>query len=418
VTTTARIAESRLGRLLRSSAGIAIAIAVMNVGTYAFQIISARLLGPPEYGAVAGMMALLMVLSVVQLGLQATCARRISADPEHVAVIEAAVLKTSWRAAGIVGLLAVIASPLAWKLLHLDGPLPAVLLALSVVPTTVMGAQAGVLQGERRWLPLSLVYIAVGAPRVLIGAAFLIASPTETSAMLAVLVSSWVPVAVGAWALGRHERQPSTLSESEIRRDVLHETIGSSLALLAFVALSNLDVVVARSTLGEHHAGLYAGGLIVTKAVLFLPQFAVVILFPSMSTDGESRAAVVKGLGFLTALGSACVLATYLLSDVALVFIGGKEYAGVQDRLWLFAVLGALLSVLQLLVYAGLARRGVATKYLVALGVVALIGLGSLASSVTSLVVTVACVDTAVLVVLIALQMLRHRADAESAPAA
>ena len=417
MTTTTGPAESRLLRLLHGSAGIAIAIAVMNIGTYAFQILSARLLGPGQYGAVASMMALLMVLSVVQLGLQATCARRISAAPGDVAVIESAVLATGWRAALAVGAIAVVASPLVWKVLHLDGLLPALLLGLAVVPTTVMGAQAGVLQGERRWLPLSLIYLGVGVPRVVVGAAFLLAWRTETSAMLGVLVASWVPVAVGAWALGRHaRRQHGGVDDRALRRDVVRETVGGSAALLAFVALSNLDVVVARNGLGEHEAGLYAGGLIVTKAVLFLPQFAVVVLFPSMSTDGEGRGAVVKGLVFLSALGTACVGATYLLSDVALVFIGGREYAGVQDRLWLFAVLGALLALLQLLVYAGLARRGAATKYLVAAGVAALVALGSLATSVTGLATTVACVDAAVLLVLVALQMVRHRSDAEAAP--
>ena len=56
---------SRLLRLLRGSAGIAVAVVVMNVGTYAFQIVSARMLGPGQYGAVASMMALLLVLAVV-----------------------------------------------------------------------------------------------------------------------------------------------------------------------------------------------------------------------------------------------------------------------------------------------------------------------------------------------------------------
>ncbi|GAA4096018.1 oligosaccharide flippase family protein [Nocardioides kongjuensis] len=411
MTTTSRPAGSRISRLLRSSAGIAIAMAVMNVGTYGFQIASARLLGPGQYGALAGVMALMLVLSVLQLGLQATSARRIAADPEHVAAVEAAVLRTGWRTALALGAVTVVAAPLVTRLLRLDGLLPAVLLALAIVPATVMGAQAGVLQGERRWLPLSLVYLAVGVPRVLLGIAFLLVWRSESSAMLAILVSTWVPVLVGAWALGRHPRRETEVTEAEIRRDVLRETLGSSVALLAFFAMANLDIVVARSVLDEHDAGLYAGGLIVTKAVLFLPQFAVVVLFPSMSTGGESRAAVIKGLAFLGTLGVVGVVATYFLSDLALVFVGGASYAGVQDRLWLFATLGALLSLLQLLVYAGLATRGVWTKYLVGVGALALVGLGTTASGVTDLAVKVASVDLTVLLVLVALQVVRHRRD-------
>ena len=401
---------SRVLRLLRSSAGIAIAMAVMNLGTYAFQMVAARMLGPSQYGAVAGLMALLMVLSVVQLGLQATAARRIASAPGDVAAIEQTVLTTTWRAALALGALAVVASPAVWWLLRLDGLLPAVLLGLCVVPVTVMGGQAGVLQGERRWLPLSLIYLSVGVPRVLLGGAALAISATEASAMVGVLLASWLPVLIGSWVL-RNRTHDAIVTEHdrEVRRDVRRETYGSSVALLAFVALSNLDIVVARNVLDDYQAGLYAGGLIVTKAVLFLPQFAVVILFPSMSTARESRAALLRGLAFLTGLGAVCVAGAYLFSEVALVFIGGDEYAGVQDQLWLFATLGGLLSVLQLLVYAGLAKRGRWTKYLVTLGVVALVVLGSFCTTVTGLAVTVAIVDAVVVAMLLALQVFRSR---------
>ncbi|MEQ6901729.1 oligosaccharide flippase family protein [Nocardioides sp. YIM 152588] len=399
----------RWARVLHSSAGIAVAMAVMNVGTYAFQMVSARLLGPSSYGALASMMALLMVLSVLQLGLQATAARRISAEPDQVGAIEQTVLRTTWVGAGVLGLVALAAAPLVADLLHLDGVLPAVLLALCVVPVTVMGGQAGVLQGERRWFPLSLLYLAVGVPRVLFGGGFLLLWRTETSAMLGVLIASWLPVLIGAWALReRPEPHPGPRTPA-LLRDVRRETFGSSLALLAFIALSNLDVVVARSALDSHQAGLYAGGLIVAKAVLFLPQFAVVILFPSMSTADESRAAVARGLAFLGGIGALSVAATYLLSDIAVVFVGGQEYAEVTDWLWLFALLGALLSVLQLLVYAGLAKRGAATKYVVAGGVVLLVVLGRMATSFSGLALTVAAVDAAVVALLLALQMVRHR---------
>ena len=407
-----QVRGSRLLSLLRSTAGIAIAMAVTNIGTYAFQLVAARMLGPSQYGAVASMMALLMVLSVLQLGLQATAARRIAADPDDVAAIERTVLRTTWRASVVFGVVAVAAAPAVWQLLRLDSILPAILLGLCVIPVTAMGGQAGVLQGERRWLPLSLVYLCVGIPRVALGGAFLLVSATETSAMLGVLIAAWLPVLAGSWALRHRAGDDVAHHDHAVRRDVVRETIGNSLALLAFVALSNLDVVVARSALGEHPAGLYAGGLIVTKAVLFLPQFAVVILFPAMSTHGESRAAVLRGLALLSALGAACVAGAWLLSDIALVFIGGQEYAAVEDRLWLFALLGGLLSVLQLLVYAGLARRGRTTKYLISIGVVVLVVAGAMTSSVTALATTVAVVDAAVVTLLVALQMFRHRRGA------
>jgi len=95
------------------AASVAVAMAVMNVALYAFTAAAARLLGPREYGAFASLMAVLIVVAVVQLGIQATAARRISADPGHVGQIEREVLAaqrcgcpSSW------GVLLLVVSPL------------------------------------------------------------------------------------------------------------------------------------------------------------------------------------------------------------------------------------------------------------------------------------------------------------------
>ena len=58
---------------------------VMNVTTYGFTILAARLLGPAEYGALAAVMGLLLVVNVLSLGLQATGARRVCAAARHLA---------------------------------------------------------------------------------------------------------------------------------------------------------------------------------------------------------------------------------------------------------------------------------------------------------------------------------------------
>ena len=56
-------------------------MSVMNVATYGYQMVAARALGPQEYGAFAALMNLLLVVSVMSLGAQATAARRIAAEP-------------------------------------------------------------------------------------------------------------------------------------------------------------------------------------------------------------------------------------------------------------------------------------------------------------------------------------------------
>ena len=346
---------------LSGSLVIAAAMAVQNVTTYGFTIVAARVLGPVEYGALAAVMGLLLVLNVLSLGLQATGARRIAAAPEQRAVIEAEVMRTTYRCSAVLGVVALLLSPVVSAVLSLDSWTLAALIAVTVVPLSVMGGQAGVLQGERRWRPLAGVYLAAGVGRLAFGAVALAVEPDTLAAMTGVALGAFVPVLVGWWALHRTDRDraqaPTPATAPPGRRGVLQETFHISHALLAFFALSNVDVVAARIVLDEHSAGLYAGGLILTKAVLFLPQFVVVIVFPSMSSPQSARRMNLMALAMVFAIGMATVLGVALLPELGVIFVGGPEYAEIADLLWVFALLGTVLAMLQLMVYNVLARQ-------------------------------------------------------------
>ncbi|MGN6781083.1 MAG: lipopolysaccharide biosynthesis protein [Marmoricola sp.] len=402
---------------VRGGGSIAVAMGVMNVCTYGFTMVAARFLGPHTYGGFAALMGLLLVVGVLQLGLQATGARRIATSPGDVHVIERSILRVSYRSALALGVLCLVATPLINSALHLDSYASAVLVAVTAVPMTVMGGQAGVLQGERRWQELALVYLANGVPRVVLGTAMLWWRPTELAAMVAVAVTQVAPVVVGAWALRRPVTRPQESAppdddghdEGHGHRSVLVETLHNSHALLAFFALSNIDVLVARSVLGGREAGLYAAGVIVVKAVLFLPQFVVVVAFPSMSSEDERERVLVRSLLVVAVTGAVCALGAKLLSSVALVFVGGHEYAAVQGSLWLFAILGTLLSMLQLLVYSVVARQARRSVYAIWAGLVLLAVLGRMANTYSGLLFRVVAVDAGLFLVLLAVSLVRVR---------
>lgn len=406
---------SRWRRLATGGGSIAVAIGIMNIATYGFTMIAARLLGPSSYSAVASLMGLLLVLTVLQLGLQATAARRISADPGAVAQIERVVLGVSYRAAFWLGGVMLVLTPVIDRVLRLDSLVTAALVGLTVVPATIMGGQAGILQGERRWWPLGGVYIANGVPRLLVGTALILWQPSELAAMVGVLVGQVAPVLVGWWVL-RHSRADVPDVADHARRPLVREMLHNSQALLAFYALSNADVILARNVLDGHDAGLYAGGLILTKAVLFLPQFVVVIAFPAMASASERRAALLRSLGSVAVIGLLAVVGVTLLPDLAMVFIGGAEYREVESRLWLFAVLGTALAMLQLLVYSVLARRGSRSVLLVWAALAALGVSGLLAHHLDGLLTAVVTIDLVLLVGLLAISLYLLRRD-DPAPA-
>ena len=146
-------------------------------------------------------MGLLLVVGVLQLGLQATGARRIAAHPEDVAEIEHNLRRVTWGASIGLALLCLALTPVINAALHLDSLATASLVALVALPMTVMGGQAGILQGERRWTALALVYLAAGVPRLVIGTALLLWRPTEFWAVMGVAIGFVAPTVVGWLAL-------------------------------------------------------------------------------------------------------------------------------------------------------------------------------------------------------------------------
>ena len=61
-----------------------------------------------------------------------------------------------------------------------------------------------------------------------------------------------------------------------------------------FNMLGNIDIVLARSVLDHHTAGLYSVGSLITRAVQFAPQFLVVSTF-TLFTDAAQSLAVLGG---------------------------------------------------------------------------------------------------------------------------
>ncbi len=411
------------GALQRARGGgaIAVAMGMMNVASYAYTIVAARLLGPRDYGAFAALMGVLLVVMVLSLALQATAARRIASAPHDVAEIERVILRVGIQASLGLGLVCLALSPLISLALRLDSVPTAALTAAAAVPMTLMGAQAGILQGERRWLPLAVLYLAVGVPRLVVGTALIIWQPDEFSALLGVVLAAFAPVLVGRWALGRHPRPgadrdaPPTMAAEHSPAALWRETVHNSNALLAFFALSNIDILVARNVLDEHQAGLYAGGLILSKAVLFLPQFVVVLAFPSMSSGPTARPALYRSLAVVLVVGLVTAAGTAVLSGLAVVFVGGAQYSEIRDQLWLYALLGTVLSLLQLLVYNVLARQARRAVVLVWVALVLVAALGQLTDSYGGLLALVLVVDSSLLLVLLVVDLLRRRPAEETA---
>lgn len=355
---------------LRSATVVAVGMAIMNVAAYGFTILGSRRLTPEEFGAITALLGLLLIGNVASLGLQATGARMIATHPgDSTASLADALVKAGRR--GALGLTAVllVATPLFMWLLHIDSVLPVLLLAPTLGCLTLMGSELGVLQGSKRWTELAAVYTSVGVGRLVLGGGALLIHPSLDSAMIGLTLGAAVPTLLGAFLL-----RGSSGATSEHIKEVLRGTVHGTHTLLAFFVIANADVLLARALLDGTDSGYYAAGVIVAKACLFLPQFVIVVVFPTLASSPGDTVRLRRAIQAVAGLGVCTVIGTLLLPDLVVAIIGGEEkYAPLGPYTWLFAISGSAYAVLQLVVYAAIAQQEKRAALVIWVGLVVLV---------------------------------------------
>lgn len=374
---------------VRASGAAAVtgAMALLSVLMYGFNLLAAHRLGPDDFGAVSAFLGITLITNVGALALQTTAARRIAvASPADRASVAHDVAVSGWQLTVVLTALAVAASPALAHLLHTD-LMAALFTALTVGPLTMVGAYFGLLQGADRWWPLSWSLLSNGVGRVVFGLAGIVISPTPAGAMAGVALGACVPLLV-AWWFCRDVPHSSRGTNRPVLREVWH----NGHTLLAYFALTNLDVLLARNQFDHHTAGLYAAGSLITKACFLLPQIVLIVLFPAMARDSSRGTAWLKPVAAIGALGLLGVAATALLDDLALIFVGGDKYADMASYAWLFALEGTAFAVLQMVVYRQIAQQARVARWMWAGSAIVVAGAVLLADGNRSLVLLVTVV--------------------------
>lgn len=329
---------------------VAAALAGSNAASYILNVIAARVLAPAHFGELSALLAVLVIGVVPAMGLQTVVALRVAsrddrtADRDLTARLLASGLVTT---TAVLGIGAVAVLPLT-LLLHLDGPLPAVFLVVALAPLTMLGLFHGILQGSKRFVALAGLVALEGVGKVGGAVLGLLTFGTSTATMAGAASGSLVVAAVGWWQCG-------TPLPHAFRGERLGEIVHAIQAMFALVLLLNLDLVLARFVLPGAEAGEYAVGSIVTKIAYWLPQAVAVIILPRLAHRADRRRAVPAALVVCTGLGATVIGFCALAGTELVSIIGGAEYASSTLALWPFALVGALLSMVQVLLFSRIA---------------------------------------------------------------
>jgi len=336
---------------------VAAALGVGQVLAYIVSVVAARALGPEQFGVFAALLGVILIGSVLALGIQAVAARRLvhidSADREGAS---RDILRDGLIGGAAAAAATLVISPLLMWLLRLQGWLPLLLVALTLIPLTWAGSQYGVAQGRESYRRLAAVYLAVGLGRGAGGVVGAIASQSVLGTMVGLTIGTAVGALIGRWCIAPLARaHPVRVS------GFFGETAHATHALLALFVLTNVDVLLARALLTPYQAGEYGVGAIIAKVAFWLPQFIGVVLFPRFADQRRARATLVA-VGAVAAMGFVVLGVTAAVPWLVVNVVGGAAYAELIPIAWMFAAIGALFALAQALLLTRLAlddRRAV-----------------------------------------------------------
>lgn len=309
-----------------------------NIASYLLHLPASRLLGVAKYGEFASLLAAQLVLAVPALALQSVVAREVVRGRST-----GKLRSLGYRCAGVVAVLSVLAAPIV--AVAMDTSVLATTSALVVAPLLVLLAtEQGLLQGTARFGRLSIVLASAGFGKVVpaVVALFLGAGP---GTVLAVSAAGTGLVALGARLANREPPGPGGPHTGDVRIGVA-TVLGASQVQLVLILLSSVDLLLARALLAEADAGIYALGAVATKAAFWLPQAVGVVLYPRMANPAHSASALRSALSVVAGIGAVLILGAAVAAGL-IPLIVGEDYAAVQGYLWIFALQGACLAVLQ-----------------------------------------------------------------------
>ncbi|MFD3511097.1 polysaccharide biosynthesis protein [Nocardia sp. NPDC058666] len=397
-----------------------------NVAGYLLQLLAGRWLGVAGYSEFASLLAVQLLCAVPALAMQNVVAREVVRGASH-----GAVRAMQWRVAGLVAAVGVVLIPVVAALL--DVGVWAAAAALGAAPALViLSGEQGILQGSNKFRQLATVLAMAGTARVvpallalalgggaagalwagavgIVGAAIVAGRITASATRTAAQVDD-----LGDELRGKHRDEPRGKDGDELRgkdalaRGAISGVVGVLPVLravqvqAALMALSSVDLIVVRIVLDEVDASRYSLGTIATKIAFWLPQAVGVVLYPRMAQPSHSARAIRDALSVLSVIGVVAVVGAAVAAPLAPLF-AGEDYAPIQGMLWVFALHGAILAVLQGALLSAIAVERTALAVVTWVGlVVEVVLMLTLARTIEALIgtaVSVAAVTTAVVVV-------------------
>jgi O-antigen/teichoic acid export membrane protein len=372
----AMIVRSESGK----AAGLAAATLANNALQLVFTVIFTRVLGATDYGTLAALVSAFLILYVTGQAVQVAAAREAALDRlGHPDVLRATL--RAWIRQLLLALVVVTAASLVLRaqlaaLMAVDdAPWAAAAVPPMGVLWMLLCLQRGALQGLRTYRPVATSIVAEAAGRLVCSLALVAAGLGVAGALLGAPLAFAL---VALWLERELHRCVGPLTDVAAPLRTLRSLIGDGwvaiLGLLLLASLQNIDVIVAKHTLGGDEAGSYAAAAVAAKAVVWVAIGVGLHLLPEATrraaAGADPRPVLVRALVIVAVVATPALLVFAVAPKLLLRVAFGPDLTLAADALLPLGAAMTLLAVAYLTVQYMLALGE--TRFLWVLGAIAL----------------------------------------------
>ncbi len=411
--------QSAQATVLNGSFIMLVAMMLVNVFNFAYNMVMARMLGPAAFGNINAAVTLLLLASCVSLAFQLVCAKFVARSPvdSGKAAVVHNLLGKAWIVSLALGAILFLAQRPIAAYLNVPSPWIIGILSLGIAAYAPLGVKRGAMQGVCAFPRLGTNFVLEAVTRFFVGAGLVVAGYGVLGAVGA--ISAAVIAACFLPRLPAQLRtQPGTAEPLS-----LAEAVQAIVFFIGQVIINNIDILLVKHYFPSDPAGVYAAISQIGRLLYFASWFGVVnAMFPvaaAAGTDKTQRKSHNIGLPLLLVLGLSLlfIAVAALFPHLIMGVIFGSRFIEIGWLLALYAVATGLYSLSVVFIAYEMSRRIANTGWLQLMFSGALVlGIGLFHGSLHE-VIMVRIVLMAAMLVLVAVPFFRRHNQVELAEA-
>jgi O-antigen/teichoic acid export membrane protein len=395
--------------MLNGSAIMLVAMMLVNLFNFAYNMVMARMLGPAAFGNINAAVTLLLLASCISLAFQLVCAKFVArnhADSAKAAVVHNLLGKAWIASLGLGAVLFLAQKPVAT---YLNAPSPWIigLLAIGIAAYAPLGVKRGAMQGVCAFPRLGTNFVLEAGTRFFLGAGLVVAGYGVLGAVGAisasVIVACFVPRIPAQLRVQAGTAEPPSYAEA----------VQAIVFFVGQVIINNIDILLVKHFFPSDPAGIYAAVSQIGRLLYFASWFGVVnAMFPvaaAASTEHKKTHGIALPLLLVLGLSLIFIVVAALFPHLIMGVIFGSRFIEIGWLLALYAIATGLYSLSVVFIAYEMSRRIANTGWLQLIFSGALVlGIGLFHQSLHQ-VIMVRIVLMAAMLALVALPFLRRQ---------